>query len=150
MPGESVTADGLLHADEIRSIMPWDFPVLKGLIRVALDTLGPARSKPRRFMPVLIQIIQQLTNNLWYHPYGSNCGLRPFEQFDESTRAMVIAFTNAMDGAMLELIDMAIELYIYFLVARNDPRLSPVFDPDYTFDFMEARLKDAWTLFQEA
>jgi hypothetical protein len=120
------------------SIIPVEFPVLGSLIRVALDTLAPARANPSRFIPVLTQVIRQLTN-LWYSSSGETA-----KQFDDST------FTKAMDRAMLGLLDMVCDLFCYFLADGNDPRLYPVFDPDCTFDVMEAQLKDAWALFENA
>jgi hypothetical protein len=152
MPGvETVSEDGLhLHAENIRSIIPLDFPVLRGLIRSALATLAPARANPSRYIPILTEIIHKLTICLWFSPNEMACGLRPYEQFDDATRAIVTAFTDAMDQAMQGLMDMVCDLFLYFLVAQDDRRLYPVFEPDYTFDVMEAQLKDAWALFENA
>lgn len=148
MPGVCVSDDGFLVAAEISSLMPWDFDVLKSLISLALDTVKSARGDRARFLPVLDNVIWQLTH-LWF---TDSCGLRPFVQFDvpSQTYALVVSFTDRMDQALVELHGLCAELARFFSWAMYTGYDLAANFADNTFDYIEARLMDASVLFAKA
>lgn len=153
MSAVSVSVDGFVIAAEISSIIPLDFDVLRSSLRLAVNSIDHARDarSTTRYLPVMHNAVEQFFK-LWHKGPCPPCGLRPYEKFDvpSQTRARVMSFVEGVNEAMLQVGLRCYQLHTYFFENPAHHDLPVIFDPETEFNYLEARLKEALTFFEQA